>query len=294
MSLSSHLQRTDLLKTLESITPAQLKPIVIEQGMAYLDLHPQEAIVIEKNLIAFGIDPQPGLIRSIQENVVLHYFEKLACLCGSSKTLKEFCLSTIDMKDAIETLANNHKQGRGALIAVCHFGAVELIGPALLMHQLPVSTVLRFTTPHLSAAIEQRARQLAHSGDFGLARFVEIGKPETVAALEMAAVLRRKDILLAVFDEETEYSVAASLMGRSVKGGAGLDRLLKFANAKVAVYTAFMIRNSDHTYSLNLCDLSDSANPIAAMYKTLDLILAKHLEQWYFLHEEIPFINTNT
>ena len=34
-----------------------------------------------------------------------------------------------------------------------------------------------------------------------------------------------------------------------------------------------------------------SENPIQEMYDNLESILKENLEQWYFLHEEIPFMD---
>lgn len=158
------------------------------------------------------------------------------------------------------------------------------------MHKLPVTGVLRFATEQLSESVALKAQQLFASKDFGLARFIEIGKPGTIAAMEMAAVLRRAEVLLAVFDEETEYSKPIALLGRQVKGGAGLHRILKFVNAPVRVVCACMVRIGESSYRLDACELPDNGAPVEGMYAHLEKVLADHLEQWYFLHEEIPFV----
>ena len=126
---------------------------------------------------------------------------------------------------------------------------------------------------------------------FGPIRFIEIGKPGTSIALEMAAALRRKEILISVFDERTDYSKPVTLFGKQVSGGAGLDKLIAFANVPVDVYTAFMIRLENYRYQLKLNKINtEDKNIIQQMYNNLQNIISSHCEQWYFLHEEIPFI----
>jgi len=222
--------------------------------------------------------------------VVLHYFEKLVALCGTPATLRQFLAHNVDAAAAVDTIKAIVNSGSGVLLATCHFGAVELVAPTVLMHGLPVTGVLRFATAQLSESVARKAQQLSASGDFGLARFIEIGKPGAIAAVEMAAVLRRAEVLLAVFDEETEYSKPVALLGRQVKGGAGLHRILKFVNAPVRVVCACMVRTGDASYRLEARELPDNGNPVDGMYAHLEQILANHLEQWYFLHEEIPFV----
>jgi lauroyl/myristoyl acyltransferase len=187
----------------------------------------------------------------------------------------------------IEGLRAAIDTGRGVLLATCHFGAVELIGPALMIRGLPVTGVLRFATDAFSRVVQGRAAELAASGLFGRARFIEIGRPGVAAAVEMAAVLRRREVLLAVFDEETDYSIPVHLLGAQVRGGAGLDRLLRFVNAPVSAMTAFMVRNGDGTYRLAVDAAPDGS--VQGMFGRLEAAVREHPEQWYFLHEEVPF-----
>ena len=93
-------------------------------------------------------------------------------------------------------------------------------------------------------------------------------------------------------DEETGYSVPAQLFGKTVEGGAGLDKLLKFAGASVSAFNVFMVRTGEDTFTMKLLpvDLA-SESPIQQMYTNLESVLKLHLEQWYFLHEEIPFLD---
>ena len=73
-------------------------------------------------------------------------------------------------------------------------------------------------------------------------------------------------------------------------GGAGLDKLIYFANSPVDCFTGFMIREDCDRYQLkiNPIDLSKS-DIVQQMYDQLQEMVKNHLEQWYFVHEEIPF-----
>jgi hypothetical protein len=53
-----------------------------------------------------------------------------------------------------------------------------------------------------------------------------------------------------------------------------------------------MIRVSEDEYRMQLVEVDlNSDNPIQDMYNNLEAILKENLEQWYFLHEEIPFVD---
>jgi lauroyl/myristoyl acyltransferase len=155
--------------------------------------------------------------------------------------------------------------------------------------QLPVNPVLKFTTQNLSDKIRAFAESMEKDGHFAKINFIELGKPNSQGALAMAGVLNKKEILFSVFDEETPYSKPADLFGKKVLGGAGLDKLIKFASGNVTVFTVFMIRKGKN-YEMKLLPIDlQTENPIQQMYSNLESILREYFVQWYFLHEEIPF-----
>ena len=81
------------------------------------------------------------------------------------------------------------------------------------------------------------------------------------------------------------------LFGKTVKGGSGLDKILRFTNTPVAVFNAFMVRGEGQRYQLHLMQIDpEDTDLIQTMYKNLELIVSENVAQWYFLHEEIPFI----
>jgi lauroyl/myristoyl acyltransferase len=145
----------------------------------------------------------------------------------------------------------------------------------------------------MSASANDLAEKYFQSGLFGQTRFIELGKPKTSAALDMAAALRRNELLLAVFDEKTDYSIPVTLYKKQLWGGAGLHKLIAFTQRDIALFTIFMLRKKNGHYKLIVQEIDkESKNSVQLLYNSLSDLLADNLEQWYFLHEDLPFIET--
>ncbi|HEX3019645.1 MAG TPA: lysophospholipid acyltransferase family protein [Chitinispirillaceae bacterium] len=291
MNLSKYIQSPDLLGSISGKSTSELKSAILDKGNRWYSSNPEESTLIESNLKKLGLPFSPQIIENIRYNVILHYYEKLLPLSGSPKFYFDFLQTHVDSRNACEQIKNSISAGKGVLLAIAHFGAVEFLAPSLACSKLPLNVVLRFSTEQFSRIAHERAQLLENTGLFGPIRFIEIGKPGTSAALEMAAALRKKEILISVFDEKTEYSKPVNLFGKKVYGGAGLDKLVYFTNTPMDVCTAFMIRENDDRYQLKIEPVDHSkANVIQQMYDQLQTMVSKHGEQWYFVHEEIPFL----
>ncbi len=289
MSLSEFLQQEKLFDLASDGSPFQLKKEILRLGCIWFKDNPEQAELIKHNLHSFGFAANDQLIRDIQHNIILHYYEKFLGLCLKPDEFGTYLSDRIEGGEQIATLHHSINSGRAVFIASCHFGAVEFIVPYLSMQKLPVSAVLRFKTQRLSATVRQRADQMAAGGNFEKIGFVEIGKPGSAAALEMAAVLRRKEILLSMFDEKTEYSKPVEFLGNKVYGGAGIDRILRFCGSETDLYFAFMTRTEQEKYSFTLLK-ADHHEPVKSLFSLLEKVAANNPQQWYFLHEEIPFV----
>ena len=293
MEFSRHIQSPDLLRQLPTMLPGALREHVLSQARAWYASHPADASVIEENLRAFGLNAGEELVSKTIDHTGLHYFEKLVGLCGGPQAFHEFLQAHVDAADAAGKVAAARDDGKGVLLATPHFGGVELIVPSLSMQKTVLSAALRFKTEQLSRSAHARAQAMADSGLFAPISFIEVGRPGTRAALDMAAALRRKETLLSVFDEKTEYSIEVRLFDRVVWGGAGLDKLIAFAAAECAVFAAFMVRLADDRYRLELETVEAGAQSVARMYGHLEKHVRQHAEQWYFLHEDIPFVENS-
>ena len=289
MSFSEFLQKEKLFRTASDCSPSKLKKEITELGFQWFRDNPSATEAIENNLRAFGFDPAASLISDFQYHLSLHYYEKFLGICLKPSEYREYLRERIDGIEAINLLQNSLQKTRGIFVTTCHFGAVEFIVPYLSSFMLPVSAVLRFKTQMLSETVHKRAQQMASGGDFGSIGFIEIGKPGSAVALEMAAVLRRKEILLSIFDEKTEYSKPVKLLNREVWGGAGVDRITRFCGSEVDLFAAFMQRTGEETYKLML-HKADPEQPVESMFSCLEKFAGTNPEQWYFLHEEIPFV----
>jgi len=291
MSLSKYLQSPEILSAIKGQSPEQVESIIINKGFEWYDKHQEECDLIQKNCTIFGIHNTPAMQHDIKKHIILHYFEKVLGLCGSPQWYQHFLQEHLRYENKIDLIKENLANSKAVLLAVAHFGAIELLAPALSAHHIPINVVLRFSTEQLSEKIRLYSEAMTKTGLFSQIQFIEIGKPGSYSALEMASALRRKEVLISVFDEETQYSKQVSLFGKKVKGGAGLDTLLKHTNVPVAVYTPFIIRTDRLQYSLSLETVdSDNSDLIQQMYNNLANIILKYPEQWYFLHEEIPLM----
>lgn len=288
MSLSKTLQSSEILEKIVGKNFDELKQILILEGNEYYRKNTEESKVIRQNLASFGFPSDDKTVKTVEENIVYHYAEKIFPLTGKPAKLAKFIDKRIDFSDAKKLLTAALENG-SALVATPHFGGVELITPTISFMQLPVNPVLKFTTQNLSDRIRNFAKAMEESGKFAKINFIELGKPNSQGAFAMAGVLGKKEILFSVFDEETPYSKPADLFGKKVLGGAGIDKLLKYANNNVSVFTVFMLRKGEN-YEMKLMPINLNVdNPIQQMYNNLESILRENFVQWYFLHEKIPF-----
>ena len=291
MSLSKHFQSAEHFGSIKGKSPEHVKEIFMEAGLAWFREHSDEHTCIRRNLSSLGLDSSDAVVEKVAEGVILHYYEKLLPFAGDTEYFHTFLTESVNPGRASQVIQEIREHGKGVILAVAHFGAVEFIAPVLSTCKLPITAILRFQTERLFQMAQERVRIMADSGLFGEIRFIGVGKPGTNAALEMAAALRRGEVLLAVFDERTDYSIPVDFFKRKVWGGAGLDKLMRFAGESAAAFNAFMVRESKDNYTLKLdaIDTSD-ASPVHQMYKNLENVVRPHVEQWYFLHEEIPFV----
>lgn len=289
------MQSGEVLRAVPGKTPEAFREFILNRGRTWFEEHPEDRRIIAENAKTFGFSPSDELLRSTEENISLHYFEKLVPLCGDPAFLADFVSTNVNAGSAVERIRTKLDEGKGVLLATPHFGGVELLTPTLSLRKVPMSAVLRFTTQELSEQVHAHAQRLTANGLFTPIRFIELGKPGTSAGMEMAAVIRRKEVLFTVFDEKTNYSIPVTLFGKQLWGGAGLDRLVKFSSAPIAVFATFVVRNKQKFgYELRLVQIDpESGNLIQNMYDALQDVLRDHFEQWYFLHEQIPFIEEN-
>lgn len=292
LSLSEVLQSEKILNAGRSADISFVKEMVLAEGNSYFVSHPQETDLIRSNLSAFGLSADTESVNRVIRGVLLHYYEKILPLFLSPAGYRDYLMDRVEGRESMEVFRELRGRGEGTLCTISHFGAVELIAPYIAACGYDLSTVLRFTTQHFSDMAAAHAGAFYSEGSFGKINFIEIGKPGVHAAIEMAAALRRAEIVSTVFDEETEYSLPVTLFGQEISGGAGLHKLITFAGCPMHIINVSMVRNNEENYTFKL-DMIDSnkGEPVRQMYRFLEKTVAASPEQWYFLHERIPFID---
>jgi len=290
MSLSKRLQSPEILTEIKGKTLSDIKKRFLTIGREWYEEHSDEEDLIRENLTSLNLRNDQEMVDAVKAHIVYHYAEKILPHAGTTEEFALFLDSNVDTTEAKEQIAEAQKKG-GVLIATPHFGGVELVVPSISRMGFDANAVLKFSTQNLSDKANAFVKKMASSGEFAPISFIELGKPGSNGALDMAGALRRGEVLFTVFDEETGYSVPAQLFGRTVEGGAGLDKLLKFAGASATAFNVFMVRGGDNQYKMVLKKIDiEAENPIQQMYDNLEETLTEYLEQWYFLHEEIPFM----
>ena len=290
MSLSKTLLSPKIISMIKGKAFDEMIDILMEKGGEYCAENPQEGETIKKNLESFGLPSDADTVKRVQEHIIHHYVEKLFPLAGTSEQLADFVEKRIDFSQAKELISKALQNG-SVLIAVSHFGGVECIVPTIAYLKFPINPVLKFSTQQYSEELYKCAKKLEESGLFAPINFIEIGKPRSFSAIQMARVLNKREVLFTVFDEETPHSKPVKLFNKTVLGGTGFDKLLRIARGKVSVFNSFMIRTGKN-YKMHVLplDIKDD-NYVQQMYDNQQKVLEKHFEQWYFLHEEIPFVD---
>jgi lauroyl/myristoyl acyltransferase len=288
MSLSKTLQSLDILSKIVGKSFNEIKDILLAAGSIYYESNPQEVEIIKQNLASFGLPCDEDAVRLVQDNIIYHYMEKILPLSLTPAQLAEFIEARVDFSQVKDVVANALKKG-SVVIAVSHFGGVECIPPTLAYLKFPVNSVMKFSTQLFSDKIHDLEKSMEASGLYAPIKFIEIGKPGSHNVRQMLSAMHKKEILFTVFDEETPHSKPVKLFNKNVLGGAGLDRLLKFAGAHVSVFNLFVIREGEN-FRMQLLPVDIKTKGfVQQMYNNLQGVLEKHFEQWYFLHEEIPF-----
>jgi lauroyl/myristoyl acyltransferase len=290
MSLSKYIQ-TALMPEIRSISSGDLQQRVLDLGRKWFSDNHEESALIVTNCQKLGVDVTDERIQAIKDNILLHYYEKLLPFTGTLDSYYDFIKTMIDGEETVEKLKASISKGAGVLLASAHFGAIEFTVPYLATHFLPMNVLMKFSTEALSKTAHDMANRFFENGHFGQIKFIELGKPGTSAAMDMAAVLRKKEILLTVFDEKTDYSIPVKLFGKKVWGGAGLHKIITYTARNIALYSIFMIRQKDGRYKLSANEINaESPDAMQQIYQTLESVLSQHFEQWYFLHEDLPFV----
>ena len=182
--------------------PETARDLMVAAGSVYFALNGGEKKMIEDGITdLLGPGPRAeDAKRKVFGHILEHYFEKLLVANRSRSFLDGFIRKRVAVR-GLESLDAALARGRGAIAVTAHWGAVELIPPALAALGYPVSVVLEASTPRLRAALERLAVGrdveliIASRGDRVLERIF--------------GALKRGRVLMTQVDEVDTYVFAA-------------------------------------------------------------------------------------
>ena len=285
MSLKDHLQTRENIERVSRESWKFSRRAILEQGLGYYDAHPEDVERVRSSLEFMGLDASPRGVSGALEGIVVHYFEKFFVM------VKDFeahwiIENHVEMGEGLEWLQEARAAGRGVFVGQSHFGGTYLLVPCLMTQGLDVTFVGLFPGPVFQMLKSNIDRYSSRWGT-GKATLVNVADEGALVPEIMISALGSGDMVMNVFDENNAFSREVDLLGRSIWGGSGMDRILSSFDAdRVDVITPFLVRTGDDSFRLEMDRHSiDSSDVVQDMYASLGKRVAAHPDQWYFLQE---------
>jgi lauroyl/myristoyl acyltransferase len=156
MSGLSEIVQTFFPDIVRNAPPETSRSLMRAAGALYFAINAEERTRIERNIDdLLGPGSRANEVkRRVFGNIAEHYFEKLLVANRPLGFVRSFVAKRVAY-EGLESLDAALSRGRGALAVTAHWGAIELIPPALTLRGYPVSIVLETKTPRLRAALER-------------------------------------------------------------------------------------------------------------------------------------------
>jgi lauroyl/myristoyl acyltransferase len=285
MGIGSHLLSDDNLALVARSSWREGRRQIVELGRRYYDEHPSEARRVADNLAHLGLASDDRALDAALDGVVVHYFEKLFALVSVYDGYR-VAKRRIDVGLSLKPLLEAQRRGQGVFIGQSHFGATYLLGVTLMLHGFDPHMVASFPGP-VGAKLVRNARLIASRYNTGQLSLLNLADPKVDVPGEMLRLLVKRQMVSNVFDEMNEFCKDVKLLGRALKGGTGMDMILRnFDDEKIVVVTPFLIRTSDETFELEIDQhLLKDGDVIDSFYRSLEKRVKKYPDQWYFIHE---------
>lgn len=285
MSLKNHLQTRENLELVSRESWKYGRQTIIERGLAYYDEHPDDADRVARNLEAMGLDASPESVRRALEGIVVHYFEKFFVM------VKDFeahwiVENRVEAGGGLTVLEEARSDGRGLFIGQSHFGGTYLLVPILMTHGFDVTFIGMFPGPVFDM-LKANIDRYGQHWKTGKATLVNVADEAALVPEIMMGALGSGECVMNVFDENNAFSREVSLLGRTIHGGSGMDRILsRFDPDRVSVVTPFAIRTGHDSFRFEADSHGlGSEDVMQDMYDALGRRIEAHPEQWYFLQE---------
>ena len=166
---------------------------------------------------------------------------------------------------------------------------MALIAGVLNSCKMEISSIIKFPSEEFKNLIMSKHLNVIETLGYGRTKFFEVDKQPI---MELAFGLKEGETFFSVLDEHTPFSVDVNFLGKTITGGAGIDKIIDFIGKdEIKVYFTIMVRvENNYKLDLHRIDLN-SDNYIQEMFNIYEKYVLEHYEQWFFLqevHENIP------
>jgi lauroyl/myristoyl acyltransferase len=289
MSLSKFIHNPKYIGKVAEYDFTKGQSLFGDLALEYLEGHRDYFALVRNNLSFFGLPSDSAAVESVVKHIGYHYHEKFLSFSKDPSFYPSFHDRIAKSDDVIEEILQNQKEKQATIILSTHFGGMALIPGALNSRKLEISSIIRFPSEEFKNLIMSKHLNIVETLGYGHTKFFEVDKQPI---MELAFGLKDGETFFSVLDEHTEFSVDVDFLGRTITGGAGIDRIVDFIGAdEMKVYLTVMARVGE-SYKLDLhrVDLS-SDNYIRDMFNIYERYVADNYEQWFFLqevHENLP------
>ncbi len=289
MSLSKFLHNPIYIKKVAEYDVARGQAYFGNLALEYLSGDQSYYSLIESNLKYFGLPFDRGGVENVVKHIGYHYHEKFLSFTKEPRFYPEFHQRIIKTDDLIDEILQNQRDKQATVILSTHFGAMALVPGVLNSCKMDLSSIIKFPSQEFRNLIMSKHENIIETLAYGRTRFFEVDKQPI---MELAFGLKEGETFFSVLDEHTPFSVDVNILGKTIKGGSGIDRIIDFIGKEdIKLYFAIMVR-LENNYQLDLyrIDLENSAY-IQEMFNIYENYLTKYHEQWFFLqevHENMP------
>ena len=289
MSLTKFLHNPKYIGKVGEYSLPDGRAFLGDLALGYLRDHEDYYSLIENNLEYFGLPHDNDAVENVVRHIGYHYHEKFLSFIKEPAFYPTFHERIVKSDDVIEEILENQRRKRATFILSTHFGGMALVPGVLNSCKMDLSSIIKFPSEEFKRLIMSKHLNVIETLGYGRTKFFEVDKQPI---MELAFGLKDGETFFSVLDEHTPFSVDVNFLGKSIRGGAGIDRIVDFIGKdEMKVYFTIMARTED-SYELDLhrVDLN-SENYIQDMFDIYGKHVEARYEQWFFLqevHENMP------
>jgi hypothetical protein len=171
-------------------------------------------------------------------------------------------------------------------IAESHFAGTYVLPAVLMANGVEATMVGRFPEP-VGSLFKATSAALVERYGVTPIHLLDVDDPNADIPVRMMTALMSGGVVSNVFDEPNQLSRPVTLLGRTLRGGSGMEKVLRrFSDERVTVVTPFLLRTSDETFRLEVDRHSLAGGDlIESFYRSLEKQIRARFHQWYFIHE---------